>query len=53
MSMEKRWIHKETEKTEENWRKIFDCARSFTLNPTQSYAKFNWRYTVRRQHMTD
>jgi len=28
------WIHEQTEKTMENWRKIFTCGNSFTLNPT-------------------
>jgi hypothetical protein len=42
-----------TEKTEENWRekKCFSAC-SFTINPTQSDARFNYSYTVRRQHLT-
>jgi len=40
------WIQEQTEKTEENWRKIFTCAHCFTLNPTQSDARFNWSYTA-------
>ena len=37
----------------ENWRKTFTCVHSFTLNPTQSDVRFNWSYTVRRQHLTN
>jgi len=49
VSMEKWWIHEQREKTEENWRKkICLSARSITMNPTQSEARFNCFYTVRR-----
>ena len=51
-STEKCWIHEQTEKTEETWRKICFNACSFTMNPTQSYAKLNCSYTVRRWHQT-
>ena len=47
------WIHKETEKTEQTWKKknCFSVC-SFTINPTQSEATFDCSYTVRRQHLT-
>jgi hypothetical protein len=32
--------------------KICFNARSFTMNPTQSGARFNCSYTVKRQHLT-
>jgi len=51
--MEIGWIHEQTEKTEETWRKVFTYAHSFTLNAIQSGARFNWSYTVRRQHLTN
>jgi len=39
-----------TEKTEENRREKKNCfsAHSFTINPTQSDARFNFSFTVRR-----
>jgi len=42
-----------TEKTEENRREKRNCfsAHSFTINPTQSDARFNCSFTVRRQHI--
>jgi len=49
--MEKWWIHKQTEKTDETWRrKKFVCL--LNMNPIKSHARFNFSYTVRRQHPT-
>jgi hypothetical protein len=46
-SMEKCWIHEQREQTEEIWRKkICISARSVTMDPTQSDARFNCSYSV-------